>query len=603
MARVQFRQLGIDAFYDAVDALDQRRAVALGQVGPTEAAVLEDQVAGEEDLGVGSVETEVVVFVAGRVQGDVLVIAERDRLLVFDRVVDALLCRIVPPRVDVEGVFHRGEVPHVVRVGVGHHDRLEVVDALAKRRDDVEVRTGVDENRPLAGDEKDVTRERGHSLREIRDHGDRYGGACFVRIEGCWRSIDLTEVSHVRRSIRLVGHDAFARRVELLCMIVLHGGSVVDATGTRTADVAIENGRIAAVGDVPADADREIDVSGQFVTPGLIDAHVHLAFDGRPDVSTYRTENDYAGAYRVAANLETLLEVGVTTVRDLGSWGTMAIDAARAVDEGTIAGPRVLAAGRAVTMTGGHGHWFAREADGPADVRKAAREQLKGGAPVLKCIATGGVLTTGSRTGAPELTRAELEAAADVARAADVPIAAHAHGAEGIVNAAEAGFDSVEHGTFMDADAAERLADNGTYWVPTANALYGIVEAGSDAGIPPEAVAKAERSLESFDDAFDHALAADVPIAMGTDAGTPFNEFAAVPEELERLVDHGLSPEAALEAATVDAASLLGLDDVGLVDPSFRADLLVLDANPLEDVTAWQRPATVVANGTIVKRP
>lgn len=385
-------------------------------------------------------------------------------------------------------------------------------------------------------------------------------------------------------------------------MIAIRGGTVVDAGGERAADVAIEDGRISSVGEVADDADREIDAAGKFVTPGLIDAHVHLAFDGRPDVSTYRTENAYAGAYRAAANLETLLESGVTTVRDLGSRGTTAIDAAKAVADGTIRGPRVVAAGEAITMTGGHGHWFGREADGPSEVRAAAREQLKRGSTALKCIATGGVLTPGTRTGAPELTRSELEAAADVARAADVPIAAHAHGTKGIVAAAEAGFDSVEHGTFTDERAAERMAEAGTYWVPTANALHAIVDEGVEGGIPDEAVLKAEHALDAFDDAFRFALEADVSIAMGTDAGTPFNTFDDVPGELERLVDHGLSPAEALEAATVGGAKLLGLDDVGLVEPGYRADVLVLENHPLEDVTAWKRPSRVLSEGETVNR-
>ncbi|WP_254768496.1 metal-dependent hydrolase family protein [Salinilacihabitans rarus] len=382
-------------------------------------------------------------------------------------------------------------------------------------------------------------------------------------------------------------------------MLVLRGGTVVDADGARTADVAVEGGSIAAVGDVDADPDRELDVSDRFVAPGLIDTHVHLAFDGRPDVSTYRTESPYAGAYRVAANLRRALDAGVTTVRDLGSWGSMAVDAGRAVADGTIPGPRVVAAGEAVTMTGGHGHWFGREADGADEVRAAAREQLKRGADVVKCIATGGVLTPGTRTGAPELTRAELDAAAAVADAADVPSAAHAHGREGIVAVAEAGIDSVEHGTFMDRAAADLLAERGTRWVPTASALHSIVDAGSDAGIPAEAVAKAETALDAFDEAFDHAREAGVRIAMGTDAGTPFNEFGSIPAELGYLVDHGLSPAAALEAATVEAASLLGLSDVGRVEAGYRADLVVLDGNPLDDPTAWEAPTHVLTDGTV----
>lgn len=385
-------------------------------------------------------------------------------------------------------------------------------------------------------------------------------------------------------------------------MIVLRGGTVVDANGSRRADVAIDGDRIVDVGELAdGKGDEELDVGGAFVAPGLIDAHVHLAFDARPDVSTYRIEGTYDGAYRTAANLRRAAEAGVTTVRDLGSWGSMATDAARAVEDGTLVGPRVIAAGEAVTMTGGHGHWFAREADGPDEVRKAAREQLKRGATVLKCIATGGVLTTRSRTGRPELTRAEIEALVDVARANDVPTAAHAHGVEGIVNAVEAGIDSVEHGTAADDDAARRMADRDVTWVPTATALHGIVDAGTDAGIPGEAVRKAERALETFDDAFEHARDAGVTVAMGTDAGTPFNRFADIPTELELLVEHGLSPREALEAATVHAAALLNLESVGVIEPTYRADLVVLDRNPLEDASAWQDPTRVFSAGTSIR--
>ena len=378
---------------------------------------------------------------------------------------------------------------------------------------------------------------------------------------------------------------------------------MADAAGTREADVAVADGEIVAVGEVDdAVADRdgeptEVDVDGRVVAPGLIDAHVHAMMDGRPDVSTAVSESDYTASYRAASNLEAAVEAGVTTVRDLGSRGTLALDAGEAVAAGEIDGPRVLACGRNVIMTGGHGNWFGREADGPAEVRKAAREQLKAGADVLKCMATGGVLTEGAVTGAPELTPEELAAFTDAAAPTDTPTAAHAHGEEGIKNAVEAGISSVEHGTFMDREAAEMMAERGTYWVPTASALRGIVDNGVEAGIPEDAVAKAEDAANRFDDAWDHALDAGVSIAMGTDAGTPFNFFADIPQEMAYMVDYGLSPERALEAATVNAADLLGLDDVGRVEEGYVADLVVLDADPTEDVEAWQEPEAVFARG------
>ncbi|SDM35444.1 Imidazolonepropionase [Halogranum gelatinilyticum] len=384
-------------------------------------------------------------------------------------------------------------------------------------------------------------------------------------------------------------------------MHVLRGGHVVDVDGVREVDVAVDDGRIVAVGDDVEEGDEETDVSGQFVAPGLVDAHVHLGMDGRPDVSTVQGESEATAAYRVAANLRDALDAGVTTVRDLGARDSLALDAARAVETGVLDGPRILAAGQNVVMTGGHGHWFGREADGAVEVRKAAREQLKRGADVVKCMATGGVLTEGAETGLPELTAEELTALVDAASGKAVPTAAHAHGKDGIDNAVRAGISSIEHGTFMDRETAELMAEQGTYWVPTTAALVGIVENGVEAGIPESAVRKADEAIDAHADAFAHALDAGVSIAMGTDAGTPFNFFADIPQEMELLVDRGLTPEHALRAATVEAADLLGVDDLGKVAEGYHADLVVLDADPTEDASAWREPAAVVAAGERVR--
>ena len=383
-------------------------------------------------------------------------------------------------------------------------------------------------------------------------------------------------------------------------MLALRNATVVDSERTIEGDVVVEDGDIVAIGDAP-EADRELDATGGFVVPGLVDAHVHLMLDGRPDSSSIYRESHTSLAYIAAANLRDALDAGVTTVRDLGAPGTLALDAARAVETGVLDGPRVLACGQNVIMTGGHGHWFGREADGPAEVRKAVREQLKRGADVVKCMATGGVLTEGAETGAPELTADELDALVEAASAKGVPTAAHAHGAVGIKNATRAGITSVEHATFMDREAAEVMAERGTYWVPTASALYGIVENGVESGIPDWAVTKAEAAGVAFESAFEHAVEMDVPIAMGTDAGTPFNFHRDIPRELELMVEYGLSPDAAFDAATVNAADLLGLDDVGRVAEGYRADLLVLESNPREDASAWRNPEHVVKAGSVVR--
>lgn len=389
-------------------------------------------------------------------------------------------------------------------------------------------------------------------------------------------------------------------------MKLFTGGRVADVHGTRPADVLVEQDRIVAVGDrlhpeaFDGTVETEIDVTDQVLAPGLIDSHVHLMMDGRADTMSITEDSEYTAAFNAAANLEAAIEQGVTTVRDLGAIDTIGVDARQAVAEGTLNGPRVLASGTAITMTGGHGHWFGREADGPTGVRQAAREQLKHGADVIKCIATGGVLTEGAVTGAVELTEAELQAAVEAGQPTNTPTAAHAHGTAGIKNAVRAGVASVEHGTYMDHDAAEMMADAGTVWVPTVSALRGIVDNGIEAGIPADAVEKGKAAEEAFTAAWDAALDAGVTIAMGTDAGTPFNRFEEIPDELAYMVEYGLSPADALKAATVNAAELLGLDDVGTIEPGMQADMVVLDGDPNQDADAWGDPAAVYRNGSRV---
>ncbi len=382
-------------------------------------------------------------------------------------------------------------------------------------------------------------------------------------------------------------------------MHVLSGGSVADADGTMEADVGIENGQIVAVGD-SLSGDTETDVSGKFIAPGLIDAHVHLTMDGRADVSTVHNDSIATLSYRAAANLQKAISQGVTTVRDLGAGYEIALDARDAVSNGVLEGPRVHACGQNIIMTGGHGHWFGREADGYDEVTKAAREQLKAGADVLKCMATGGVLTEGAVTGAPELTVEEMTALVEAAVPTGTPTATHAHSEVGIKNAVKAGITSVEHGTFMDEEAAEMMADAGTFWVPTASALHGIVENGVEAGIPEDAVTKAEDAADRFEEAFEHALDADVRVAMGTDAGTPFNFFDEIPQEIKQMTDRGMTPNEALTAATVNGAELLGLDDVGMVESGYVADLVVLAENPNERASAWWDPEQVYTAGVQV---
>lgn len=382
--------------------------------------------------------------------------------------------------------------------------------------------------------------------------------------------------------------------------LVVRGGSVADADGTRRSDVLVDENEIAAVRqDVSTDGDPElVDASGAYVAPGLIDCHVHLVSDGNPDPKGDHRERDATLAYRAARAMNDLLEAGVTTVRDLNAPGSVAIDAGRAVEKGVLEGPRVFACGEAITMTGGHFHEMAREADGPDDCRKAAREQLRRGADVVKLMACGSILWDEVQA-APELTLEEMRAIVEAAHAKDVPVAAHAPGTEAMKDAVRAGVDSVEHANFMDKEAARMMSENDVYWVPTAKALREFVERGPDEGFADKYIERAKDTTEAEEHTFELALEHDVRVAMGTDAGTAFNYHGENVDELEIMAERGMSPAHALEAATANAADLVGVK-AGKVEEGRLADLVVLPRDPNKDASAWQEPLAVVKGGEVV---
>jgi imidazolonepropionase-like amidohydrolase len=264
--------------------------------------------------------------------------------------------------------------------------------------------------------------------------------------------------------------------------------------------------------------------AGRTLSPGLIDVHVHLQYDGVADFAAEARELTPAlAALKAAANLKRHLAHGVTTVRDLGGMAGVSCDVARAVDEGLIPGPRVFAAGHALTITGGHGHnvGFAREVDGADEMRKAVREEIRAGATAIKIVATGGVLTPGIGATFTAYTPAELEAAVDEAHTWGRTVAAHAIGAEGILASVRAGVDSVEHCAFMTAEIAREMKARGTYRSPTISALRGMIDHADE--VAEYAVTKAREVEGAARDAQRRALREGVLHVCGTDAGTPFN--------------------------------------------------------------------------------
>ncbi len=371
--------------------------------------------------------------------------------------------------------------------------------------------------------------------------------------------------------------------------------------------VLIDGGRIAWVGShtrAPKAA-RSADAvpgRGKTLTPGLMDCHVHLCFDGSADFAAEAREmpTPASAAVKAVANAARTLEHGVTTVRDLGGKGDATIQVARGVERGLIPGPRILAAGQALTITGGHGHGvgFAREVDGPDAVRRAVREEIRAGATAIKLIATGGVLTPGITADFTAFTPEELGSAVDEAHAWGRVVGAHAIGSAGILRAARAGVDSIEHGSMLTAEGARVLKERGTFHVPTISAIRGIVDHPDE--VPAYAVEKATALAELAREAFGRSLRAGVRIACGTDAGTPFNPHGNTTNEIVRMVEWGMTPLRAMRSATSDAAELLRLEHVGHVAEGSAADLVLYDADPLEDIAAVRKPALVWKAGELV---
>src|SRR5262245_31461313 len=378
-----------------------------------------------------------------------------------------------------------------------------------------------------------------------------------------------------------------------------------DAEPVRGRSVVLENGRISGiVDDAKLPRGTRVDLSGCTLLPGLINCHVHLCLGAEADPTRpLREESLAVTAIKAAVRARQTLDAGVTTVRDLGGREYSELGVRRAIQEGWIPGPRILAAGRPICMTGGHGHWLAREADGPDDARRAVREQLKAGADVIKIIATGGVLTMGVEPGSPQLTLGEMEAAIEEAQKAGRRTASHAMGARGIADAVKAGITSIEHGVYLTDEIVAAMRKNGTYLVPTLIAPAAIVTGGLTAGIPEFIVRKSEVVMGAHVLSFQKAHTAGVAIAAGSDAGTPFNPHGSLVPELSLMVKHGMTPLEALRSATSAAADLLGLGaTLGRVAVGYIADLVAVVGDPTERIETLDDVRAVFVGGRAVPK-
>ena len=381
----------------------------------------------------------------------------------------------------------------------------------------------------------------------------------------------------------------------------------ISAEAITDGAVAVEDARISWVGpaaDLPAGTDT-VDLGDATILPGLIDAHVHLVWSASAEPhELVARESRAVTALRCAANCDLHLQAGVTTVRDVGATDALSVDISRAVDLGVLPGPRVVAAGRAIAMTGGHGWFLGREADGPDAIRHAVREEMKNGAACIKLMASGGVYGHAEEPGSPQLTVEEMRVAVEEAHKAGRRVAAHAYSVEAINNALDAGVDSVEHGSYLDTETATRMRESGTFLVPTMSVYAAMDEKGPDLGAPDYIRRKTAEILESSQGAFRVAREVGVPVAAGTDCGAPGHPHGTLPEELRLMVRAGATPAQAIVSGTASAAKLLGLDgQTGYLEPGKRADLIAVSGNPLEDIEALRQVRLVVLDGAEVRSP
>jgi imidazolonepropionase-like amidohydrolase len=403
----------------------------------------------------------------------------------------------------------------------------------------------------------------------------------------------------------------------LLPVVVVRAGRLLDVRTGKTATnqmLVIENEKITSVGPaatfkLPAGS-TVIDLPNATVLPGLIDAHTHLTGDP--------TDFGYSGlaisvprsALIGARNARITLEAGFTTVRNVGADGYSDVALRDSINAGDVPGPRMLVSGPPLGITGGHCDnnllpfsYHATEdgvADGVEAVQHKVRETIKYGADLIKICATGGVLSKGDDPNAAQYTLEEMKAIVADAHRLGRKVAAHAHGAQGVIFASEAGVDSVEHGHLMNDEAIATLKKNGTYLVPTLYLMDWHKENAAKANLPDFTRKKMEMVSEQGANASKKAFAAGVKIGFGTDAavyphGLNAHEFAV-------YVRLGMTPLQAIQTATINDADLLGWSDkVGTLEPGKWADIIAVDSDPLQDVTALQHVKFVMKGGTVVK--
>jgi imidazolonepropionase-like amidohydrolase len=405
----------------------------------------------------------------------------------------------------------------------------------------------------------------------------------------------------------------------------IHAGQLLDRPGERprgNSTVIVRDGKVAEVRDgfaAPEAGAELVDLKDRFVLPGLIDMHVHLLGIGgdpmRARLTAINTELADDVMYGAGNARKTLL-AGFTTVRDLGA-DPRGIRALRdAVDRGDVEGPAIVNAGAPISVTGGHGDptnglaepyahavaaGYDNTCDGVEDCRRAVRRQVGLGAQVIKFMATGGVLSNVSGGLGRAMEPDEMKAVIDTAHALGRKVAAHSHATEGTAAAVAAGVDTIDHGSFLDDATIRAMKAKGTWLVPTMLAPRAALAQARAGMLPPATIPKAEAAGAAAMASHKKAIAAGVKIAFGTDTGVSKHGDNA--QEFALMVEAGMTPAAAIRAATVSAAEALGRSDIGQIAPGMAADIIAVSGDPLADVRRLETVDFVMAKGKVAKEP
>lgn len=373
--------------------------------------------------------------------------------------------------------------------------------------------------------------------------------------------------------------------------------------------VRVEDGVIRSIGPRGADEAVTYDLGDVTLLPGLIDAHVHLI--GGEEQTPYErlTETTARAAIEGVANARVTLEAGFTTVRDLGSRDGADVALRDAIAAGRVRGPRMLVAVKSLSSTGGHGdrndlpddievHRLSGIADGPDEIRRKVRENVKHGADWIKVLATGGVMSAGTDPRAADYTEDELRAAVETAGGRGRDVAAHAHGTEGIRRAALAGVRSIEHASMLDDATIALIADRGSFVVPNPYTNRYIIERGEAGGFESYQIDKSRQVYELKLESLRRAIRAGLDVAYGTDSGVQPHGFNG--RQLRIFVEAGMTPLGALRSATLVNARLLRLEGrIGVLRPGAFGDLIAVPGNPLQDITVVERPTFVMREGRV----